>query len=392
MNINNLSKIFEEYEIYPEETFSGNSPLRVFQRLYPENYYSIEVQELVHNQRYEQTKRGADLPWWGSEFFKDNKKSKFMIVSQDSLSKDAGSIVFWSQLYPVINSKEEYEIYNSLVDEKDLFKYTSWSKVKKQLSEWNIDLNNCYITDAAKVYKEASYKDRDFDNDKSKELLISEIEACKPNIIIILGGQPLRLLFPEFKYSEVVESGEYLDFNGIKVIVSPFITGQGPTQKNHKERLNIASGLIREDGEIPNKLQMNHLSFSKELIALCGVNCGVCMAHLRKENKCCGCLSDHSLKSSRGIKCGIRFCSEHNKSAFTYCFECRKFPCTRLKSLEKRYVSKYNLSVIDNLNYIKQYGLNEFIIKENEKWRCRNCGEVLCVHRSFCLNCKEEYR
>lgn len=134
------------------------------------------------------------------------------------------------------------------------------------------------------------------------------------------------------------------------------------------------------------------MSFSNEFIAPCGINCGVCIAHLREKNKCYGCMSSDNIKSSRCIKCGIKFCNEHNKSAFIYCFECQKFPCSRLKSLEKRYVEKYHLSVIDNLTYIKQYGIDEFIKNENEKWRCRQCGEVLCVHRSFCLNCKKEYR
>jgi len=246
MCIDVLSRIFADYKVFPEEAFKEKSPLRVFQKLYPDNYYSYEVEKVISLQKYKQFTRGADLHWWGEDFFKSNVKTKVFIVSQDSLSKDAGSIVFWSQLYGAINSKEDYEIYNSLLEKNDLFTYNSWNKVNKQLGEWNIDLNNCYITDAAKVYKEASYKDRDFDNAKSKELLVAEIEVCKPDLIILLGGQPLRLLVPKIKYGIAVDSGEYLDFDGVKVVVSPFITGQGHTQKNYKDRLNIASVLIKK--------------------------------------------------------------------------------------------------------------------------------------------------
>lgn len=96
------------------------------------------------------------------------------------------------------------------------------------------------------MYRYGSYKDRDFDIRKSKELLCKEIEVCKPNAIILLGGQPLKLLFPKVRYSDAVEAGRYLYFNGIKVIVSPFITGQGHTQKNYYERLGIATDLIKE--------------------------------------------------------------------------------------------------------------------------------------------------
>lgn len=245
MCIDVLSRIFADYKVFSEEAFGENSPLRVFQKLNPDNYYSNEVEELIKLQKYKQITRGADLPWWDKEFFKSDKRNKIMIVSQDSLSKDAGSIVLWSQLYDVINSKEEYEIYNSLLDQNDLFAYNSWNKINKQLREWNIDLDCCYITDASKVYKNGSYKDRDFDSKRSRELLCKEIGVCKSNLVILLGGQPLKLLFPEVKYGDVVENGEYLDFNGAKVVVSPFITGQGHTQKNYKERLDKASKLIR---------------------------------------------------------------------------------------------------------------------------------------------------
>jgi len=247
MSIDVISRMFADYKVFPEEAFREYSPLRVFQKKYPDNYYSNEVEEMMKIQKYKQIKRGADLPWWGKDFFKGNEKTKVMIVSQDSLSEDAGSIVFWSQLYGIINNKMDYESYNSLLRQRKLFSYNSWNKVNKQLGEWNIDLNNCYITDAAKVYKEVSYKERDFDNAESKKLLVAEIEVCNPDLIILLGGQPLRLLIPKIEYSAAVDSGEYLDFNGVKVVVSPFITGQGHTQKNYKDRLNIATELIKKE-------------------------------------------------------------------------------------------------------------------------------------------------
>jgi hypothetical protein len=133
------------------------------------------------------------------------------------------------------------------------------------------------------------------------------------------------------------------------------------------------------------------MSFSKELIAPCGMNCGVCIAYLREKNKCQGCLTTNDLKSSRGINCGKRNCNEHKKAEFVYCFECRKFPCSKMKSIEKRYVEKYHTSLIENLLIIKNFGLDELLHRENEKWKCQHCGSVLSVHRTFCLNCNQEY-
>ena len=132
------------------------------------------------------------------------------------------------------------------------------------------------------------------------------------------------------------------------------------------------------------------MGFDEKLIAPCGINCGVCLAYLREKNKCCGCLSPGTNKPSHCNKCSIKLCIEHDKAAFTYCYECHKFPCARIKSLDKRYVEKYRLGLILNSNLISKYGFEEFIKTENEKWKCKHCGEVQCVHRSSCLKCGKE--
>jgi hypothetical protein len=131
------------------------------------------------------------------------------------------------------------------------------------------------------------------------------------------------------------------------------------------------------------------MGFEEKLIAPCGINCGVCIAYLREKNKCCSCISLNSNKPTYCSKCRIKFCDEHDKSEFTYCYDCRRFPCAKVKRLDKRYVEKYHLSLITNSTLISKYGFDEFINSENEKWKCKHCGEVLCVHRSRCLNCGE---
>lgn len=245
MSIDKLSKIFFEYKIYPQCLYTANTPVRTFQKLYPDNYYSKDISKFLKIHDYKPVIRGADLPWWGETFFESNNK-KVMIISQDSLSEDAGSVVFWSNLYDVINNKDDYERYNSLLVNDNLFSYNSWYKVLEKLKDWKIDLDNCYITDACKVYQFGPEKQNKFDIKKSKELLHKEINFCKPNLLILLGSKPLKLLLPDVNYSGAVERGEYLHFGEIKVVVSPFITGQGHTQKNYSKRLNIASELISQ--------------------------------------------------------------------------------------------------------------------------------------------------
>lgn len=43
--------------------------------------------------------------------------------------------------------------------------------------------------------------------------------------------------------------------------------------------------------------------------------------------------------------------------------------------------------MIENLEHIKKNGLNKFIVNENKRWACINCGENICVHKDGCLNC-----
>ena len=165
-----------------------------------------------------------------------------MVISQDSLAKDANSIVFWACLYSIIASEEEYKRLTQCLGEKKTFRFSSWKKIYDQLSEWGIDLRFCYITDASKVYKEGSWKDRDFDKIKSKKLLEEEIGHCKPDLLILLGAAPLAILDENLPYRDVV--GKQINLQGYKCIISPFLTGNALTQPDFKNRLKNASRLI----------------------------------------------------------------------------------------------------------------------------------------------------
>ena len=78
-----------------------------------------------------------------------------------------------------------------------------------------------------------------------------------------------------------------------------------------------------------------------ELIAPCGMNCRLCMAFQRKKNKCIGCNSDDCTKPAYCLHCIIKNCVTIQNSSSGLCYECDKFPCRRLKQLDKRYRTKY---------------------------------------------------
>ena len=117
------------------------------------------------------------------------------------------------------------------------------------------------------------------------------------------------------------------------------------------------------------------------LIAPCGMNCSLCVAYLRDKNRCPGCrnISNENEPKTR-TQCIIKNCDQLKKNNWKYCSDkCEKFPCTRLKNLDKRYRNKYDMSMIENLKSIKKIGIRKFIEKEKKKWI--KGGKMFCVHR-----------
>lgn len=126
-----------------------------------------------------------------------------------------------------------------------------------------------------------------------------------------------------------------------------------------------------------------------QLIAPCGMNCGLCIGHLRDKKPCGGCFKkDDENKPKYCRSCAIVNCEFLNKTKSGFCYDCKKYPCVRLKRLDKRYRTNYGMSMIENLEYIKKNGLEKFLVKEEVRWTCSECGHGLSVHRDFCLNCK----
>jgi hypothetical protein len=124
------------------------------------------------------------------------------------------------------------------------------------------------------------------------------------------------------------------------------------------------------------------------LIAPCGMNCELCIGHIREKNKCPGCNAMNEEKKGYIRKCTIKNCQILKAKDLVFCsVECEKYTCLRLKNLDKRYRTKYGMSMIENLENIHVLGLAEFIETEQSKWKCPECGELLCVHRTYCLYC-----
>jgi hypothetical protein len=130
----------------------------------------------------------------------------------------------------------------------------------------------------------------------------------------------------------------------------------------------------------------------KELIAPCGMNCALCASYLAMKNNlkstgimktyCAGC-------RPRGKNCAFlkKKCDLLGNGRVQYCYECNEFPCRRLKQLDKRYRTNYRMSMIENLLYIRDNGVQKLLEREAEKWRCPECGGVICCHNGICFSC-----
>jgi len=130
------------------------------------------------------------------------------------------------------------------------------------------------------------------------------------------------------------------------------------------------------------------LKIDKNLIAPCGMNCGLCLGYLREKNHCPGCNLANNLEQAFCGKCVIKNCQNLAKTKSKFCYECEKFPCLRMRQLDKRYRTRYNTSFLENLNQIKTNGLEKFVAEQSKIWQCKTCGGTICIHRNYCLQCK----
>lgn len=129
-----------------------------------------------------------------------------------------------------------------------------------------------------------------------------------------------------------------------------------------------------------------------ELIAPCGMNCALCSSYLAwrhgvKEkgiriSYCEGC-------RPRGKVCAFlkKGCRLLLDGKVEYCFQCGEYPCRRLLHIDERYRSRYRMGMIENLESIRKSGLGEFLKGEERKWRCPECGGVICCHNGICFTC-----
>jgi hypothetical protein len=135
-----------------------------------------------------------------------------------------------------------------------------------------------------------------------------------------------------------------------------------------------------------NVLQRVHL------IAPCGMDCAVCSAYRAYTHQiprqrgtisyCAGC----RVRRKRCVYLKGR-CARLAAADVEYRFECPTYPCDRLQHLDRRYRTRYGISLIGNLELVRTRGAPEFARRQEAVFACTRGGGLRSVHNQKCFTC-----
>jgi len=146
---------------------------------------------------------------------------------------------------------------------------------------------------------------------------------------------------------------------------------------------------------------------NKNLVGRCGLYCGFCSIYRAykdskefreeiakkyncspEEVKCEGCraidVNGWSHEEDWGKNCEILKCL--NAKKLTFCYECAEYDtCQKFDELAKAY-SELGADLRRNLQMIREGKVDEWLLKQDKKWRCPKCDNPIVVSENF-KNC-----
>jgi hypothetical protein len=125
------------------------------------------------------------------------------------------------------------------------------------------------------------------------------------------------------------------------------------------------------------------------LIAPCGMDCRICIGFFGytlsgRERKivCPGCRP-----RERSCAFLIKRCARLSNHTVEFCYECPRFPCSDLQRLDRRYREHFGMSMVENLEFIRDHGMHRFLTQQEKRYNCPVCGGTVCVHTKRCYTC-----
>ena len=143
---------------------------------------------------------------------------------------------------------------------------------------------------------------------------------------------------------------------------------------------------------------------NRNLAGRCGFYCGVCEIYraykdsekLREkvakkhgcspdDVKCEGCqavdICGWSHDKQWGANCKILECL--NSKGLKFCFECDKYDTCELFSSFAEICLKSGIDLRKNLQMIKEGKIEQWLLEQDKKWRCPNCGKPVIVSPDY---------
>lgn len=136
-------------------------------------------------------------------------------------------------------------------------------------------------------------------------------------------------------------------------------------------------------------MKMPKENIDTTMFAPCGMNCLVCYKHCYHKKPCAGCLNSDKGKPEHCRKCKIKDCIKDK--GLSYCFECSDYPCKLIKNLEKSYNKRYQASLMENSNTVRQHGLEIFMEKQKENTLALNVAVLFQSMIESVANVKKKW-
>ncbi len=137
------------------------------------------------------------------------------------------------------------------------------------------------------------------------------------------------------------------------------------------------------------------MHMNAQYIAPCGLNCRVCGAVCHPNPvPCVGCLGGEGYQYRHCVTCEIVHCEKRASLPDEFCDTCPEYPCEAVREKQSRYTTAYPMyeSPVDNLRFLRRYGMAALLAREEAYWRCPSCGGVICVHDGACESCGRSWK
>ena len=140
------------------------------------------------------------------------------------------------------------------------------------------------------------------------------------------------------------------------------------------------------------------------LAAVCGLYCGACGVYrARRDNnakrleyvlkawnmpqdeaQCDGCLGGGAL-TPYCRDCKMRQCAAQ-KPGVIRCGDCPDFPCSLITDFNNDGM-RHHAEAIKNLKHLSAIGAEKWIVEQEERWRCPECGARMHWYERSCYSC-----